>query len=449
MVAPCLGSSQMKIVTRYNNLNVKLPKFLSGNLVLKITSLNAVVITVRLIISIFIQRLLAVTVGEAGIATIGQVRNLIGMITSTSTLGTFSGVVKYVAEFKDDHRELTKLFSTTGLYLIIGSSITSLILFVGANQFSIYFFSSEAYRYVFKILAAVVPFIAVNRTFNAIVNGFTEYKKYAKIELISYLISSVALLLGLFYYELDGVIIAIVLAPVIQLCIVLLVFFKRLSQIVDLTNLNLSWVYGNKLMAFTLMSFVSTFLLNFVELDIRTLIAGELNVNEAGYWTAVNFISKNYMVFASGLFTLYVLPRFSRIDNSEDFKNELIQIYKTILPIFALGMIVVYLTRNLIISIIYPDFLGMEPLFKWQLLGDFVRLGALVLAHQFIAKRLVKSFIITEIVSLGLFYFLTKYFIDQFGTEGVVIAHFVRYIIYFVVVVAFVIAYYNRNPKKK
>ncbi len=52
---------------------MKLPKFLSGNTVLKITSLNAVVITIRLIVSVFIQRLLAVTVGEARIASIGQI----------------------------------------------------------------------------------------------------------------------------------------------------------------------------------------------------------------------------------------------------------------------------------------------------------------------------------------------------------------------------------------
>ena len=80
----------------------------------------------------------------------------------------------------------------------------------------------------------------------------------------------------------------------------------------------------------------------------------------------------------------------------------------------------------------------MEPLFKWQLLGDFVRLCALVLAHQFLAKRLVKSFIITEVISLGLFFIFTNVFIGYYGTEGVVIAHFVRYIIYFILVIILV-----------
>lgn len=154
------------------------------------------------------------------------------------------------------------------------------------------------------------------------------------------------------------------------------------------------------------------------------------------------------MVFATGLFTLYVLPKFASIHNKHEFKIEVLNIYKTILPIFGLGMLLVYILKDYIILFIYPDFTGMEPLFKWQLLGDFVRLGALVLSHQFLAKRLVKSFVFTEIISLGLFFVLSKVFIQYYGTEGIVIAHFVRYIIYFIVVVFVIRGYYNQTASK-
>jgi len=428
---------------------VRLPKFLSGNLVLKITSLNAVVITIRLIVSVFIQRLLALTVGEAGIASIGQVRNVIGMLTSTATLGTFSGIVKYVAEFKEDQPELSKLFSTVTLFIIVGSLVSALILFCGAAFFSDYLFDSISYSYVFQLLAVIVPFIAINRVVNGVVSGLSEYKKYAKIELISYLIATAAVVIGLYGYNLKGVIIAIALAPVIQLIVLGFVFGKTLKRYVPFHTLKLNLNYKKQLLAFTLMSFISTFLLNYIELDIRTLVTDKINIDEAGYWTAVTFISKNYMVFATGLFTLYVLPKFASINDKAEFKNEVLNIYKTILPIFGLGMLIVYLLRNLIIEIVYPEFTGMEPLFKWQLLGDFIRLCALVLAHQFLAKRLVKSFVITEIISLGLFFILSKLFIQHYGTEGIVIAHFVRYIIYFVIVVFVIKRYYDVKSTEK
>ena len=421
------------------------PKFLSGNTVLKITSLNAVVISIRLVVSVFIQRLLAVTVGEAGIANIGQIRNLLAMLTTTSTLGVFSGVVKYVAQFKEDEPELSKLFSTVSLFMIIGSLVSAAILFFGASLLSNYLFYSQDYLYVFQLLAVIVPFVAINRVVNAVVSGLSDYKRYAKIELISYLLAAVALLIGLFSSDLKGVMIAIALAPVIQLVVLAFVFGKTLKKYVEFKSLRLNFNYRNKLLAFTLMSFISSFLINYIELDIRSLVTKEININEAGYWTAMTFISKNYMVFATGLFTLYVLPKFANINNKLEFKKEVFNIYKTILPIFALGMLLVYLLRNLIIQFVYPDFTGMEPLFKWQLLGDLVRLASVVLAHQFLAKRLVKSFVITELISLGLFFVLTKVFIPQYGTEGVVLAHFVRYVIYFFVVVLFIKNYYNKT----
>ncbi|MGJ8550864.1 O-antigen translocase [Winogradskyella wichelsiae] len=427
---------------------MKLPKFISSNTVLKITSLNAVVITIRLIVSAFIQRLLAVTVGEVGIASIGQLRNVIAMITSTSTLGTFNGLVKYIAEFKNDQSELSKLFSTVTVFGIIGSLISSAVLFFGASFLSDYLYDSQDYIFVFQLLAVIIPFVAIGRIVNAVISGLSDYKRYAKVELISYILATIALVIGVYTSELNGVLIAIIVAPVIQLIVLVFVFGKTLNTYVKFKSLKFDLIYKNKLLAFTLMSFISTFLLNYIELNIRTLVSEEININEAGYWTAVTFISKNYMVFATGLFTLYVLPKFASIHNKHDFKIEVFNIYKTILPIFGLGMILVYFLRNFIIQIIYPDFSGMEPLFKWQLLGDFIRLGALVLSHQFLAKRLVKSFVITEIVSLGLFFVLSKIFIQYYGTEGVVIAHFVRYIIYFIMVAFVIRGYYSSNKSE-
>lgn len=155
------------------------------------------------------------------------------------------------------------------------------------------------------------------------------------------------------------------------------------------------------------------------------------------------------MVFSTGLFTLYVLPRFAAINNQVDFTKEVFHIYKTILPIFAIGMLLIYWFRDYIIQIIYPEFTGMSPLFKWQLLGDFIRLCSLVIAHQFLAKRMVKSFVITEILSLASFYILSLILIKYYSTEGVVMAHFFRYILYFVVVFVPVVFYFkkfkNRN----
>jgi len=55
----------------------------------------------------------------------------------------------------------------------------------------------------------------------------------------------------------------------------------------------------------------------------------------------------------------------------------------------------------------------------------------LVISYQFLAKKMVKIYVITEIISVALFYFLSVYFINLFGIKGVVIGYFVNYCIYF------------------
>ena len=95
---------------------MKIPKVLRENLLLKMTSLNAAVISIRLVISLFIQRFLAELVGEEGISKIGQLRNFTVLLTATSTGGIFNGVTKYVSEFKNDQEQLQKMFSTAFVF---------------------------------------------------------------------------------------------------------------------------------------------------------------------------------------------------------------------------------------------------------------------------------------------------------------------------------------------
>lgn len=409
------------------------------------TSLNAGVIGVRLFISLFIQRLLAEIVGESGIAKIGSLRNLLEMLSSFASVGIFSGVVKYVAEYKDDKGQLQKLFSTTLVFTVLGTIVVSLVLFFGAGYLSNTIFDSPDYIYLIKLLAVIVPFISMYRVFNGIVNGLSLYKKLAGIDLFSYILSAILTVVLLLTNNIDGALVAIAITPALQFFVLLFIFIKVLREYVQFSKLNFKVPMANGLLAFSLMSFFSTVLLNYVEIDIRVMIQNRITMADAGIWTAMTNISKNYMVFSSAIFTLYVLPKFAGIHNKNDFKAELFNIYKTLLPLFGVGMLLIYFLRDYVIQIIYPDFNAMAPLFKWQLLGDFVRLAAIVLGYQFLAKKMVRNFIFSEILSLALFYGFAYYFAGIYGVEGVVMAHFLRYVVYFFVVLYLVFRYFKNR----
>ena len=427
---------------------MKLPKFITENVLLKMTSLNAGVVGIRLFIALFIQRIISSLLGPSGVALIGQLQSMTQLITSITSFGIFNGIVKYVAEYKEDKEQLRKLFSTTFVFVASASVITSLIFLIFSTRISLYLFDSSRFDYIIKLMAVAIPFISLTRIFDGVVNGLSKYKLYAKVELIAYLLSSALTILFLFQFRLDGVLIALAINPIIKLGILLYLFLGTLKEYVQFKKLSFKLYMSKELLAFTVMSFFSTVLLSFVEIDIRRMITDKITQDDAGIWTGMTNISKNYMVFSTSIFSLYVLPKFASIYTRNDFFKELINIYKTLLPLFGVGMLLVYLFRDYVIMLIYPQFYEMAPLFKWQLLGDFLRLASIVLSYQFVAKRMVKSFIVTELLSVGLFYGFAIYLTDIFGVEGVVLAHLLRSIIYISVVFLLVRLYFKRLEKK-
>lgn len=414
---------------------MKLPSFFKKNLILKITSLNSLVVGIRLLVSLIVQNLLAQYTGQSGIAKVGQIRNLSNILTSLSSFGVFNGIVKYVSEYKNNEKGLTKLFSTVFVISSIATISISVIIFIYSKELSSWLFLTEDYYLVFHILSVIVPFIAMNRIFNAIISGLSAYKVHAKIEVIWYLIASIFLLISLYYYNIEGVLIAIAVTPLVQFLVLTLIFGKTINDYVKFKKLSLQTPLVKVLLGFSLISFVATVCLNFVEINFRTLISEKISENEAGIWTAMSSISKIYMQFLITVFSIYILPKYTSLNFSHEFKNEVKAIYKTLLPIVVLGMLFVFFSKKyLILSIYNESFLSMTILFKWQLLADLVRFIANILSFKFLAKKQIKHFVSTQLIGLTTYLIMGNLLIDLYLVEGLVMALFFSNLIYLIVV---------------
>tara|TARA_B100001059_G_C17833909_1_gene586594 strand:+ start:253 stop:1542 length:1290 start_codon:yes stop_codon:yes gene_type:complete len=414
---------------------VKLLSFFKNNLVLKITSLNSLVVGIRLLVSLLVQNLLAQYTGQAGIAKVGQIRNLSNILSSLSSFGVFNGVVKYVSEYKDNEKGLIKLFSTVFVISSLATIILSFLIFVYAKALSLWLFFNVDYYLIFRILSVVIPFIAMNRIFNGIISGISAYKVHAKIELIWYTLASFLLLFSLYFYNIEGVLVAIAITPTIQFLVLTFIFGKTLNDYIKFSQLSFRSPMLKVLLGFSLISFVATVCSNFVEINFRNLISEKISENEAGLWTAMSSISKIYMQFLITIFSIYILPKYTKIHFSDVLKKEIKTIYKTLLPLVIIGMLMVYFCREILIITIYNyDFLGMAILFKWQLLADLVRFSANILSFKFLAKNQVKYFVSTQLIGLITYYVFGQLLIKHLFVEGLVIALLFSNLLYFVIV---------------
>lgn len=102
------------------------------------------------------------------------------------------------------------------------------------------------------------------------------------------------------------------------------------------------------------------------------------------------------------------------------------------MPIVGFGLLAVYFLRTFFVALfLTQEFNGVQELFSWQLLGDFVKVLSIVIAYQFIAKKMYLHYILTEIILVITLYLTSIYFVDMYGVKGANIAHFVTYLLYF------------------
>ncbi|MEO7119907.1 MAG: O-antigen flippase, partial [Ginsengibacter sp.] len=107
--------------------------------------------------------------------------------------------------------------------------------------------------------------------------------------------------------------------------------------------------------------------------------------------------------------------------------------YKIVLPVVAVLAFAIWLLKDLIIHLLFtPEFLPMKPLFTYQLLGDFFKIGSWLLGYLMIAKAMVKSYIITEIIFATSYIILSYFFMNHFGIIGATYSFCINYGIYWI-----------------
>ncbi|MGA1227532.1 MAG: O-antigen translocase [Tamlana sp.] len=409
----------------------KLIDYINNKVLVKIASLQIASVITRLIAGLLTSKAIAVFIGAEGLALIGNLRNFVSSFQTIATLGFYKGVVKYVSEFKDNVVELGKTISTVYYIGFISTIIVSFFCYFSAEWINnIIFPSYNNYGFVIQIFAIVLPFYALNMFSFSIMNGFSKYKILIIINIIGQILSvSVALLL-IYQEKLKGALISVVIAESLIFLITLVGIINRRSLVALIRVDYISFSFLKKISAYSVMALFSAVFLPLIALAIRSYIIENVGYKDAGFWEAMTRISKYYLMLVSSLIALYLLPRFSEIKSTEEFKKEVFSFYKTIVPFLIGGMLLIYLLKKYIVLAIFTDeFEPVENLFLWQLLGDFIKVLSIVIAYQFLAKKMFLHYVLTEAFLVIILYVTSVYFINLFGgIKGAVVAHFVSYL---------------------
>lgn len=414
---------------------------------IKTSLLNAIAVIIKMLTMLGINKVLAIYVGPAGYAALGQFQNAIQMLVTFSGGAFNTGIVKYTAEYGDDEHKQHLLWKTASSLSFFLGVLVALTIGMFAETFSEIFLPERDMYTVFYWLAGSLLFFIFNNLFLAVLNGKKEIYKYVIANIVGSLFSVFVTSLMVVEFGLYGALVAISIHQSLTFFITIVLVYRTSWFKFNLFIGKPDFLMSKKLSAYVLMALVSAACVPLSHIFIRSHLALKFGWEAAGYWEAMWRLSSAYLLFVTTTLSVYYLPKLSELKTLSEIKLEIFNGYKIILPATAAIALSIYLSRNMIINVLFTeDFLPMAELFLWQMIGDTLKIGSWILAYLMLGKAMTKLFVISEIVAAFGFYTLTIAFSEYFGLQGVVIAHAVNYLIYWIAM-AFLIT--NELVKKE
>lgn len=413
---------------------------------IKTSLLNGIAVVIKMLTMLGLNKILAIYVGPAGYAAIGNFQNAAQMITTFASGAINTGVVKYTAEYHDDEEKQRQVWRTAGTITVLGSVITGIGVAVFSKQIAQWFLQDESYNTVFIWFSVTLVFFIFNTLLLAILNGKKEIHRYIIANIAGSLFALAVTSVLAVQFGLHGALTALAIHPSFAFIITLYLCYKA-------DWFKFSYLFGRldkqvvlNLSKYTAMALTSAACVPVSHILIRTHLADTLGMDAAGYWEAMWRLSAAYLMLVTTTLSLYYLPKLSELKDPKEIKAEILQGYKIILPVAAACGLVIYLLRDFIIGVLFTsDFIPMRDLFAWQMVGDTLKIGSWILAYLMLGKAMMKLFIASEIVFAAGFYGWTYFLTGMYGLEGVTIAHAINYAIYWVVMGVSLRRYLNGN----
>ena len=398
---------------------------------IKTSFLSGLSTAISLIARLISTKIVAVYLGTNGMFLMGQLKDFLRLGNTISSFGIENGIIKYTSEFEKQEIELKGIVGTSFKINFFSALIVSGLILVFKEKVSDFLQINFNQNFYFLILICSVISASIHTCFLSIYNGLKKIELYVLINIFSNILSAIVIILLVLEMEIIGAFYPLALNQILSLLInVMFYIYYRPFKIKWILE---SFITENlkKLSKFSVMAIAGPTCLIISTFIIRDHIYNEFGSDYAGSWEAMWRISAIYLLFLITTFKFYLIPTFSKV-NDEKLKQEVFKIWKVTIPIIIIITIGVYLTKNIIIDILLSkEFVLINAIIFFHLLGDVIKINCWVLGNIMISKADTKSFVLFQIEWSAIFIILSYLFIDMYGFVGVSISYFITYIIHF------------------
>lgn len=401
---------------------------------LTVTFFTGILTLFKMIAGFIVAKAVAIYTGPVGIVLLGQIQSIVAGLNGVVNAPGGAGVVRYTAEnINHGPEKCAPWWRASIRWVIIILGIVMPLTILSSKYMASALLGDTKYTWVIIITGLMLPFSAFGTFISSIINGAQNYKAYVFIGLFSTVLSTIVMVLFVYFNGVNGALLAVAIQNSIIGLIMMAFIFKQ-------HWFKWGYIWGacesermGDIKNYILMAVTSALVVPLSLIFVRKIIIHFVGWDEAGYWQAIWKISETYLMVVTIALGTYFLPQLAMIKNPKAVFREINKTLIIVLPIVALCSLTIYLARSEIIAILFSrDFLLAQELMPVQLVGDILKISSWLYAYIMISKGMTKIFIFSEVFFACSFTLLVYFFVKHYGVIGAPIAYVVNYLIYFI-----------------
>ncbi len=385
----------------------------------------------QMIFSLLRNKLVAVFIGANGFGIWSLLHTLLELATSFSTFGLDQGGVREIAKNSYSREATEKCIFTFRMAILIMSMIFCLLLFIFANEISIYIFNSQEFSKYIRIISITVVLYGISKGGYAILNGLRALKYLAISQIISSVIGSIGAIVIIYFFREKGIPYALSIVFLIAAIITSLYVYKLKIQFRIPTTTEFKLQLKKLLylgLGFTIAGLVSTVM----TMMSRSFLNSYYDLNAVGIYQASWTISNLYIGIILTAMGIDFMPRLSKVASDNNQMNLMInQQIQFGMVLASAGITLILLLSPLLLRILYSaEFVSGVSIIRWQILGVALRIIAFPFGYSIMAKNKPIQYAVIQTIFWIVDYLFLILFSEIGGFNALGVNYFCAYVLY-------------------
>ena len=394
------------------------------------------VVAVRTIVTITINKLVAVYYGPAGITLLAHFQNLVSFFLSIQSDGVNVGVVRFLSSNEEDTVQKNAYFNAGLILNVLFFLIPCLFLFLFSNLLlTLFDYSVNSKTWLFLFLAGIFLQM-LSLYFISVILAEKKLKLYALVNIISSISSLVLSYLAAKNYSLTMVLLVIAIAPSVSILVTIYYLLTKAQVHYKLQLVTQAAPY-KELLKFSAMAISILVFGRLTDFLVRQYAIQHFALYETGLWQSAVKLSDSYTGAFIAIIGAVYFPKIAELQSSpQELRTYVRKVVFALAALLAVGFILLAVLKEQVLLLLYQkEFAEAAAFVNYQLIADFFRLIAFLLGYLIIARAKTGLFIVLEAASAIVYIFFIFLLINLLGIESMQVANIIRYFLYLITLI--------------